>query len=80
MNEDALGPIEYHARFRRYEPPVVAALSRISAALARITDADILPAAENQLRSSAKVGTIHYSTLIEGNELDQIEADSVPAA
>ena len=75
MNEDALGPIEYHARFRRYEPPVVAALSRISAALARITDADILPAAENQLRSSAKVGTIHYSTLIEGNELDQIEAD-----
>lgn len=73
MNEDT--PIPLSAQFRRYTPPLTAALTRISASQARITDADILPAAENQLRASAKVGTIHYSTLIEGNELPRIEAE-----
>lgn len=68
-------PIEPSTQFKRYPAPLTAALTRIAVALARIKDADIVPAAENQLRASAKVGTIHYSTLIEGNELPMIEAE-----
>lgn len=68
-------PIGPSIAFRRYPPALTARLTRIAASLARITDADILPAAVDQLRVSAKVGTIHYSTLIEGNELPMIEAE-----
>jgi len=71
----AMTAIELSAQFRRYPAPLTALLTRIAAGLARITDAEILPAAEDQLRASAKVGTIHYSTLIEGNELPVIEAE-----
>lgn len=35
----------------------------------------MLPAVVDQLRASARVGTIHYSNLIEGNELPLIEAE-----
>lgn len=35
----------------------------------------MLPAVADQLRASARVGTIHYSNLIEGNELPLIEAE-----
>ena len=37
--------------------------------------ARILPAQESELRRKARIGTIHYSTLIEGNELSVIEAE-----
>jgi len=48
---------------------------RISEALGAIRGARVLPAVADQLRASAKVGTVHYSTLIEGNELPIIEAE-----
>jgi Fic family protein len=48
---------------------------RIAAALATIKGATILPAAADQLRVNARVGTIHFSTLIEGNELPVLEAE-----
>ncbi|HLM85553.1 MAG TPA: Fic family protein [Solirubrobacteraceae bacterium] len=35
----------------------------------------MLPAVADQLRASARVGTVHYSNLIEGNELPLIEAE-----
>ena len=48
---------------------------RISSALAVIERANLFPAAADQLRASAKAGTVHYSTLIEGNELPLLEAE-----
>jgi Fic family protein len=48
---------------------------RIAAARTVIEQARILPAQEDELRRKALVGTIHYSTLIEGNELPLIEAE-----
>jgi Fic family protein len=62
-------------RFKRFPVPLVSRLQRITAALTRIEAADIWPAAAEQLRFSAKVGTIHYSTLIEGNTLSVLEAE-----
>lgn len=67
--------IEFHPRFRRYTSAATHRLGRIAAALARIEASDIRPAAEDELRVSAKVGTVHYSTLIEGNELPIVEAE-----
>jgi Fic family protein len=52
-----------------------AELMRIAGALGTIRGATILPAVADQLRASARVGTVHYSTLIEGNELPIIEAE-----
>jgi Fic family protein len=52
-----------------------ASLMRISAALGRIQGARVLPAVADQLRASARVGTVHYSNLIEGNQLPVIEAE-----
>jgi len=40
-----------------------------------IRGARVLPAVADQLRASARVGTIHYSNLIEGNQLPVIEAE-----
>jgi Fic family protein len=48
---------------------------RISSALGTIRGARILPAVADQLRASARAGTVHYSTMIEGNELPFIEAE-----
>jgi len=67
--------IELSANFRRYEPVAMDAISRIAAARARVEAAAIRPAAEDELRASALAETIHYSTLIEGNELPMIEAE-----
>jgi len=39
-----------------------------------IEAAQLLPAQEEILRRDAKVGSIHYSNLIEGNELSRVEA------
>ena len=47
----------------------------IAAALATIKGATILPAVADQLRVNARVGTVHFSTLIEGNELPVLEAE-----
>lgn len=66
---------EFRAAYRRYTPEMSAALVRIAEALGTIRGARILPAVEDQLRSSARVGTVHYSNLIEGNELPLIEAE-----
>src|SRR5215213_3798825 len=51
------------------------ALVRIATALGVIKGARVLPAVADQLRASARVGTVHYSNLIEGNELPAIEAE-----
>lgn len=59
----------------RYRAPLVQRLQRIERALGLIGAAPILPAAADQLRASARAGTVHYSTLIEGNELPLIEAE-----
>jgi Fic family protein len=67
--------IVFSANFFRYEAPVVAKLGRIERALGAIRGATILPAAADQMRASALAGTVHYSTLIEGNELPLIEAE-----
>lgn len=63
------------ANFNRYTPEAANALARIAAARARIDAAEIRPAAEDELRVSALAETVHYSTLIEGNELPLVEAE-----
>jgi Fic family protein len=65
----------FSARYSRFSPEALAILMRISEALATIKAAKILPAAADQLRVSARVGTVHFSTLIEGNELPVLEAE-----
>lgn len=66
--------LAFSANFRRYTPELTALLTRIAEALGTIRAARVLPAVADQLRASARVGTVHYSTLIEGNELPVIEA------
>lgn len=65
----------FSAQYPRFSPEASALLMRIAAALATIEAATILPAAADQLRVNARVGTIHFSTLIEGNELPMLEAE-----
>jgi Fic family protein len=71
--------MRFSANFFRYEPPVVARLGRIERALGAIRAAPIIPPAADQMRASALAGTVHYSTLIEGNELPLIEAERAAA-
>lgn len=59
----------------RYSVEMSAALVRIATALGTIKGARILPAVADQLRANARVGTVHYSNLIEGNELPVVEAE-----
>jgi hypothetical protein len=66
--------MEYSPAFRRYTPECADLLSRIRAARAIIETLPIPPAQEDELRKEALVGTIHYSTLIEGNTLGLVEA------
>ncbi|HZI90611.1 MAG TPA: Fic family protein [Thermoleophilaceae bacterium] len=72
---DDLTPISFGANYRRYTPEASELLMRISKALGAIGGARVLPAVADQLRVSARVGTVHYSTLIEGNELPIVEAE-----
>lgn len=72
-------PIPFSANFFRYEPAAVAKLGRIERALGAIRAAAIIPPAADQMRASALAGTVHYSTLIEGNELSLIEAERAAA-
>lgn len=67
--------LELNARFRRYAPAATDALTRIAAARAHLDAAEIRPAAEDELRASALAETVHFSTLIEGNELPIVEAE-----
>ncbi|HEV2999987.1 MAG TPA: Fic family protein [Solirubrobacteraceae bacterium] len=73
------GSIELYAAFKRYQPDAVARLSRIERALGAIRAAPVIPPAANQMRASALAGTVHYSPLIEGNELPLIEAERAAA-
>jgi Fic family protein len=65
----------FSAQYSRFSPEASALLMRIAAALATIKGATILPAVADQLRVNARVGTVHFSTLIEGNELPVLEAE-----
>ena len=70
--------IPSHLRFTAnygHSADTSAALVRIATALGVIKGARVLPAVADQLRASARVGTVHYSNLIEGNELPAIEAE-----
>ena len=66
--------LELSANFRRYTPAATDALTRIAAARAHVDASEIRPAAEDELRVSALAETVHFSTLIEGNELPIVEA------
>jgi Fic family protein len=68
-------PTSFSANYRRYTPELTESLMRISAALGAIRGARVLPAVADQLRASAKAGTVHYSNVIEGNELPFVEAE-----
>jgi Fic family protein len=59
----------------RHSPAISGSMVRIATALGEIRAAPILPAVSDQLRASARVGTVHYSNLIEGNELPLVEAE-----
>ena len=50
-------------------------LGQINAALRITRTLPILPAQEDELRHVATIGTVHYSTLIEGNTLSELEAE-----
>ncbi len=67
--------LSFSANFRRYTPDLAASLARIAGALGTIRGARVLPAVADELRASARVGTVHYSNLIEGNELPRVEAE-----
>jgi Fic family protein len=67
--------VAFSANFRRYTPEMAISLARIAEAIGAIRAARVLPAVADQLRASARVGTVHYSNLIEGNELPIVEAE-----
>ncbi|HET6690718.1 MAG TPA: Fic family protein [Miltoncostaeaceae bacterium] len=65
----------FSAAYRRYTPVATNLLIRITTALGAIRGARVLPAVADQLRASARAGTVHYSNLIEGNQLPFVEAE-----
>jgi Fic family protein len=67
--------IPFLANYPRFTPEMTQLLVRISTALGAIRGARVLPAVADQLRASAKAGTVHYSNLIEGNELPYVQAE-----
>lgn len=67
--------IAFSAAYRRYTPELSAGLMRISTAVGTIQGARVLPGVADQLRASARVGTVHFSNLIEGNQLPVVEAE-----
>jgi Fic family protein len=64
----------YIPNFARYPASVVRGIERIATARGAIERARILPAQEDLLRRDAKVGSVHYSNVIEGNDLSELEA------
>lgn len=67
--------IDFSPRYQRYSSEMSSSLMRISTALGTLQGARVLPAVADQLRASARVGTVHFSNLIEGNQLPVIEAE-----
>jgi Fic family protein len=67
--------IEFSPRYRRYTAEISNEIFRIASALGTIRGARVLPAVADQLRADARVGTVHFSNLIEGNQLPLIEAE-----
>jgi Fic family protein len=67
--------LAFSANYRRFTPQATDLLMRISTSLGAIRGARVLPAVADQLRASAKAGTVHFSNLIEGNELPFVEAE-----
>lgn len=67
--------LRFSANYRRYTGESASLLMRIAAALGAVRGARVLPAVADELRASARVGTVHYSNLIEGNELPVIAAE-----
>jgi len=67
--------IPFLANYRRFTPEMTDLLVRVSEALGAIRGARVLPAVADQLRASARAGTVHYSNLIEGNELPFVQAE-----
>ncbi|HTW13192.1 MAG TPA: Fic family protein [Solirubrobacteraceae bacterium] len=67
--------LRFSADYRRYTPEAAGLLMRISEALGTVRAARVLPAVADELRASARVGTVHYSNLIEGNQLPMIAAE-----
>jgi Fic family protein len=74
MAEEMTSP-SFSANYPRFSPEVSGELIRISTALGTIKGARVLPAVADQLRANARIGTVHYSNLIEGNELPVLEAE-----
>lgn len=71
----------YRARSTQFVAPMralddddLALLDRITSARTSIEQAELLPAHEGEMRRSALIGTVHFSTQIEGNPLSVAEA------
>lgn len=58
-----------------HTPETTGLLVRIAEAKATITASRVLPPAVEHIRGDAKAESIHYSTLLEGNTLDKLEAE-----
>lgn len=68
--------IPFSPKFRRYPAQISHQLNKIHEALGVVRSARVLPpAVTDQLRSTALAGTVHFSNLIEGNQLPFIEAE-----
>jgi Fic family protein len=67
--------LRFSANYRRYTPQAAGLLMRISESLGTVRAARVLPAVADELRASARVGTVHYSNLIEGNQLPMVAAE-----
>src|SRR3954462_3116046 len=66
--------MDYIPAFNRYPAAVMAAFGRIERARGTIEAAAILPAPEEILRLDARAGSVHYSNVMEGNELSRLQA------
>lgn len=75
MDAEVPTSLRFSANYRRYTPEAAGLLIRIATALGTARTARVLPAVADELRASARVGTVHYSNLIEGNQLPMIAAE-----
>src|SRR6478735_2429386 len=64
-----------HTNLRHFSAENTSYLARITSALDQVRRAHLWPAAAEALRFTAMAGTVHYSTLIEGNRLPLIDAE-----
>lgn len=67
--------IPFIPKFARYPAVIASRLMAIARAQALVEAASILPPQDDILRVSSLAETVHYSTLLEGNELSRIEAE-----